>query len=625
MQRSRTWRSDSTSASRPVHGRLGHRGPIGLFLLLGAGALLPVACSSNRENLHTDVPDLVGPDGGDVETGAACGFRCSRDLKKVLKGCDDSPDNVVAECPPDQGCGVDSCVSACDAAALSKGSAGCGFWTLPPDDGTNGEGSCFAAMVANTWDRSVTISAEWGKEALDISNSVYTATTDSGQPIYTKLDGPLPAGQVALVFLAQSKPSGLHHIACPAGVTPAVTVDPIAHGTTRTKAFHLTTDAPVAAYSIFPYGGAEGMFPSATVLLPESSWDKTYFGVTVGLFGDLRKATKERRTMQIVATDDDTRVVMRPTFDVLPGDGVDPAAAGDVGSWTLQRGEVLQITQAGLASGTPIQADKPIGLFGGAPCSFIPVEYGYCDMFQQQIPPLSQWGTEFALVPYLTRVIPVGGQPPSRENVAWSMVGAVDGTELTWSPSKPPGAPDRLSAGQTVNFLTDAITAVKSQGKTHPFQASVYMTGSTIGAGVIGSQIGRTLGDPEFVNLVPTDQYLDRYVFFADYTFSETSLTVVRRKHGGSFSPVTLECGEISGWQPIGDGAEYEYAWVQLTAGSLPVPLPGGNGACGYGRHVAESEGPFSLTVWGIGRDASYGYAGGMGSRPVNEAIITVQ
>src|SRR6185312_6623435 len=112
--------------------------------------------------------------------------------------------------------------------------------------------------------------------------------------------------------------------------------------------------------------------------------------------------------------------------------------------------------------------------------------------------------------------------------------------------------------------------------------------GSTNGGGSPSG--GRTLGDPDFVNMVPSDQFLDRYVFFTDYTFPETSLTVVRRKSLGGFKPVSLECGgEIRGWTPIGDGSEYEYAWVTLTSGYLPQKFP--QGECGYGRHVAQSDG----------------------------------
>lgn len=35
------------------------------------------------------------------------------------------------------------------------------------------------------------------------------------------------------------------------------------------------------------------------------------------------------------------------------------------------------------ASGSPIEADKPIGLFGGAQCPFVPPTIGACDTLQQ--------------------------------------------------------------------------------------------------------------------------------------------------------------------------------------------------------------------------------------------------
>ena len=575
-------------------------------------AFAPLACGESRSFVDDS---KTFPEAGTLD-GPQCGYRCSRDLKQVLEVCEGQSEIVKQVCSADEGCGVDTCVSACTAAELSKGSVGCSFWTLPPDDASYGAGTCFAAMIANTWDRPVSITAEWGADPLDISRSIYTASRISDEPEYTKLEGPLAPGQVAIVFLAQKKveTSQTSFIRCPEGVTPAVDVDPIKHGTARTKAFRIVTDAPVSAYSSFPYGGASSEYPSATLLLPESSWEKAYIGVTVGLLGDPEKIWGNERTMQIIAKEDGTKVSMKPRVDLSGAEGIEPVLAGQVRTWSLNRGEVLQFTQAGLISGSAIEADKPIGLFGASPCAFIPGEHGWCDVFSQQIPPLSQWGTEYALVPYRPRIARQDGTPLN-ETVAWSFVGAADGTALTWSPSKPPGAPDSLSAGQVVNFMTDAIATVKSQDTEHPFYAAVYMTGSSFGGGSPGS----TLGDPDFVNVVASNQYLDHYVFFVDYTYPETSITVVRKKHLGVFSPVTLECGgEITDWRPIGDGSEYEYAWVQLTTGFRPTSFP--DGECGYGRHVADSDGPFTLSVWGIGKDASYGYPAGTGARPINNA-----
>lgn len=588
-----------------------------------ASCLVVVACNSGRDGF-TEIapPPFEEPDAGGPPDAGSCGFRCSPDLKKVLRTCEATEPEVVAECPPDQGCGIDKCVDACTAAAMSKGSAGCSFWTLPPDDAKYGAGSCFAAMIANTWDRPVSITADWGGDPLDVSKSIYTVSrAGTDEPVYTRLDGPLSPGQVALVFLAQAEllydPQAP---TCPKGTVPAVNVDPIRHGTARTKAFHIKTDTPVAAYSIFPYGGAESYYPTATLLLPVTSWDKSYIAVSPARFGESDVSSLDRRTLQIIADEDGTSVSMRPTTPIGEGEGVDPGVPGQLVTWNLAKGEVLQITQSTNASGSPITSNKPVGIFGGSPCTFLPSDKAYCDLTQQQIAPFAQWGTSYALVPYRPRIEAVTGGVV-REMVPWSFVGAADGTVLTYDPAKPPGAPETLQAGQIANFITDALVTVKSQDSKHPFHASVYMTGSTYGGG--GG--GRTLGDPDFVNVVPSDQFLDRYVFFTDFTYPETALTIVRRRAPGGFMPVKLDCGgDVTGFAPLGESGEYEYAWVRLTTGFIPQKLA--KGECGYGRHAAQSEGTFSVTVWGWGKDASYGYAGGMGSRPINDAPLpTVQ
>ena len=128
------------------------------------------------------------------------GIHCSRDLKQVLDGC--GGDSVIEQCNADQGCGnTGKCVDACTAAAQTKGSAGCDFWTVPPVAGSY-RGSCFAAMIANTWDRPVTVRAALGNDPLDISASVYTVTRTDRNPVYTQLKGPIPPGEVGVIFLS---------------------------------------------------------------------------------------------------------------------------------------------------------------------------------------------------------------------------------------------------------------------------------------------------------------------------------------------------------------------------------------------------------------------------------------
>ncbi len=581
----------------------------------GLAALLASACSTDRGGFEG--PEPAFPDASSMD-GPACGYRCSRDLKSVLGTCDDGAEETIATCGPDEGCGVDRCVDACQAAALAKGSIGCSFWTLPPDADEVAPGACFVAMIANTWDRPVTLGAELGDEPLDISGSTYMASLEGNTPTYAPLNGPVPPGAVALVFLSQVDSSGssAEGWRCPDGVVPAFKANPVVGGTVKTRAFHITADAPVAAYSIFPYGGAESHMPSASLLLPVSSWDTSYVAVSAGRFGPSDPyVAEDPRTIQIVASEDGTEVSIRPVEAVLAGTGVEPAAAGVPKTWTLSRGEVLQITQISSLSGSPISSNKPIGLFGGSPCVFFPNESPACDVTQQQIAPFAQWGTEYALVPFKPRTVSLSSV--AREDVPWTLVGAIDGTVLTYDPEQPLGAPGTLAAGQVANFITDARVTVKSQDSKHPFYAAVHMTSGTYGGGA--SHGGTTIGDPDFVNIVPSDQFLDRYVFFTDYTFPDTTVVVVRRRTSTGFHPVVLDCaGELTGFVPLGTQREYEYAFVDLTKGSVPQKFE--KGECGYGRHEAQSEGPFSITVWGLGPWASYGYAGGMGSRPINDA-----
>lgn len=581
-----------------------------------------VAACSSRGGFEDEGPQTFDR----ADASPPCADRkCSRDLRSVVSACADAGEAVIETCPEDKGCGGGACVDACESARLSKGSVGCSFWTLPPDDDTYGRGACFVAMIANTWTRPIALHAELGSEPLDISKSTYLGAKNGDATKYTPLVGPLPPGEVALVFLSQEdRPASSSFTRCPEGVVPALTRDPIAHGTAKTRAFHLTTDAPASAYSIFPYGGAQSYFPTATLLLPESSWDASYIAVSTANLSRFGRPGTEPRTLQIVAAEDDTKVEMLPRVAIVQGSDVAPAFQGEAQSWTLSRGQVLQITQRESAAGSPIVASKPVGLFGGSSCAFLPGELEFCDLTQQQIAPFSQWGSEYALVPFAPRIESLSGR--AREIVPWSFVGAVDGTRLTYDPERPLGAPETLAAGEVATFFTDSLVVVKSQDGAHPFHAAVYMTGSKFNGGSgqpadgpMGPMRPGTTGDPDFVVVVPSDQFLDRYVLFADYTYPDTSLTFVRRKTDRGFLPVELACaGEVTGWQPLGTTGAYEYAWVPLTKGFVPTSFE--KGTCGHGRHEAKSEGPFSVTVWGVGQDASYGFAGGMGSRPINEA-----
>ena len=274
--------------------------------------------------------------------------------------------------------------------------------------------------------------------------------------------------------------------------------------------------------------------------------------------------------------------------------------------FTLQKGEHAQFTQNAELTGSVIQSDKPIGFMAGQRCMRIPFGVAYCDHGEQMIPPVRALGSEYVGVMY---------RPRTSEPAIWRIIGAVDGTTLTWSSNV--GGPLTLNLGQSAEFTTAEPFVVQSQDKDHPFMLFTYMSGSTWQFNQSG------YGDPDFVISVPPQQYMSAYVFFADPTYPETSLVVIRAKHDGQFHDVNLDCaGNLTGWQPVGD---YEWTRIDLITGDFqPV------GGCSTGRHEIRSDGRFGLWVWGWGTpqtsiftsNVSYGYPGGMNVQPINEVVI---
>ena len=180
------------------------------------------------------------------------------------------------------------------------------------------------------------------------------------------------------------------------------------------------------------------------------------------------------------------------------------APAGTPVVYTLNKGEAIQFSQDAELNGSPIQADQPVGVWGGSGCMNIDVGDSACDAAHQQLPAVRQLGSEYAAVRYGNRIDGTDEAPP------WRVLGAVAGTNLTYEPAAPAGAPTTLAAGQLAVFYTSDPFVVRSQDAAHPFYVSGHMTGQNFHGGNFGT------GDPEFVNTVPTAQYLSQYVFMTD-------------------------------------------------------------------------------------------------------------
>jgi len=578
----------------------------------GAGAAGTSATSGGSTTVGSGGLNITGTD-----SGTPCETRCSVDLHDVL----DCHDKVIQTCSATEGCSDGGCVSACDSASLNQSSIGCDYYSVAPTatDGAK-DASCFAAFVVNTWNAPVSLEVQKAGTSLPIADIARIPKGSGSSITYTALPGGLlPPGEVAIIFLSEST-SASRRSPCPAGVGVGYQ-GPNAElpETGIAEAFHIKSSAPISAYDIYPYGGGQSEITSATLLLPTSSWGTNYLAASA----QVQNAVVSGSMLYIVAEQDQTNVTINPDNTLIAGTGVAGSAKSVPVTYQLSQGQSLQLRQPFDLTGSPIQADKPVGVWGGTACIAIPSIP--CDATHQQIPPIRALGHEYAAVRYRNRYDGMEETPP------WRLVGAVDGTALSYDPAPPAGAPTTLNLGQIAEFSAAGPFVVKSQDDKHPFLMFAAMTSCP----QIGD--GDCRGDPEIVNVVPPDQYLNSYTFFTDPTYPETDLVVVRHKATDGFKDVTLDCaGVLSGFQPIGSAGEFEYTRIDLVRGNFEK-----QGKCDNGRHEMKSDGEFGVTVWGWGskitggsppfsptlpgfytQAVSYAYPAGASVKPVNQVVV---
>jgi hypothetical protein len=591
------------------------------------------ACSAGRE---VDPPASEQGDGGlldapgvddggfnaDVPLDAELeGAACGSDMQTVV----DASGHAIGKCPPELGCLEGKCVEACVAAAGIKGSVGCDFVVSTPSFYPDILPPCFAVFLANNWPKDVQITVTRAGSTLDVGAFGRIPTTDPNEKSWPTIAiAGVPPGKVGVLFMSSDPASVNKDIELFCRVPQAIAGHSAVLRSGQGTAFHIKTSFPVSAYDILPYGGARSLLPSAQLILPTTAWGTNYVAVVPvneAPFAKIGAAGLPTGPQwgQIVAAQDDTHVKIVPTID-LPAAGSAPAIAkGTVGTVTLDADRYLQWQPSGNMSGSVIQSDKPIAFVGGSALlclqSATSPTGGGCDCGHQQNLPVAALGSAYVAAPYATRQADM-----SPESIPYRLVGAVDGTVLTYDPPVA-GAPSAIDLGRMVDFQTNEAFTVSSQDDAHPFVLTQMMSGSQTSSGsrpgAIPGPYGDRLGDEEYVNVLPPKQFLAKYVFFTDPTYPTTNLVVTRVKGSTGFKDVKIDClGTISGFRPVGTAGQYEIADVDLIRAGAKV------GDCDNGLHVATSDGGFGLTVWGLDSYASYAYPAGGNVGTINDVVV---
>ncbi len=346
-------------------------------------------------------------------------------------------------------------------------------------------------------------------------------------------------------------------------------------------AFRVTSDVPVTAMQINPVGGGPSAIAEASMLLPKNALDVTYLAVG---YDSKVYASPKPGWIIVVATEDGTMV---------------STVEGDV---MLDEFDAYYYAQGNDSTGFRVDADKPVAVFSGTECTFVPENVYACDHIEEQVLPLSAWGESYVGARHPQRIPEVHPEP---ENVYWRVISAVENTTVTFTPAQP-GVGAQTVLGNPGEFVEFGSTESFVAEGDNPFMLVQYMAGCSSVIGGNGCQtMNLPSGDPYMAQTVPIDQWLEALPFLTDTSYPR-DFVVVSREAG---TEVTLDClGVIPDdhFTPI-QGTSYEVGYVDLDENDM-----GGEGDCVDGAQFLSASQPVGILVGGVDFASSYGYPGGL-------------
>lgn len=525
-----------------------------------------------------------------------------------------------------ESCAGASCLSPCDVAASTHSYIGCDYWPTTLLNSELNPYFDFAVAVANP----LTVG-----DVVQSAPATVTVTI-GGKMVATKTVAPGAVETIILPWVtALSQPPTCDNTGMCTSPKPASVL-------AKAGAYHLVSTIPVTVYQFNPlqfakpatktcvdppykacskaadcnpgdtcafdinYGQQVCKNPAtchsftndASILLPSTALKNEYVAISRQTFGTAANTDGIPGYVAIVATDDNTNVMVQSTAFTEAGNGAAALSPGGTQSFLLNKGDVLELVSkrrgnacAGMSSdaqgtycdlgpkydltGSHITGDKPIVVFGGHSCSFVPYNKWACDHLEEQITPLDTWGQKIAVTP--TKPYTVAKEP----NV-WRVVSGSDNNMITFEPNSA-HAPVTLGVGQYVEFASATAFVASGTGRIAVGQ---YMVGENYMAASM-----QEIGDPSLGLGVPVEQWRNSYDFLAPASYTENIVTII----GPAGAAYTLDEQPVNGTTtPIGNGM---YAWMYLSLKP--------------GAHHLTSGSAFGITVSGTANYTSYLFVGG--------------
>ncbi len=332
--------------------------------------------------------------------------------------------------------------------------------------------------------------------------------------------------------------------------------------------FHVTSTADISVYAS---NYREFSYDIATVY-PTQSLGWYYIVQTY----DLQQAYNGNPQVAVVATEDDTRVLVTPRGGTMRETYLDAGEAAYF-YWqdTYEYPHSGGFHMDGTMTGTRIygQAGKPLAVFQGSQCTF--VRHSACDHLFEQAVPVSYWGRQFLVVPIAERVA---------DDVV-RIVSSMDNCHVSFNDT----TFVVINAGY---YFDTVIRTATSIGATAPVSVCMYMSAELRDS----VEDGGLLGDPSAIIIPPVDQGVTSTNFAAINTAISThhyANVVTQTCH---VNGVTLDGVAVDSAFTAYDD-RWSYAQLQVSPGA---------------HTLASNSGTLNAWFYGMGYAESYGYIAGM-------------
>ncbi|MFH1132715.1 MAG: IgGFc-binding protein [Pseudomonadota bacterium] len=495
-------------------------------------------------------------------------------------------------CPKDH-CENGQCTDPCSVAATRRSYIGCNYWPTVTANSPLGRDFSFSVVVSNPQTEDVVVNVS-SRTNLNLATEV------------------IPAQSIGTIKLPWVDDLKLKH-----GQEASVLA--------KDGAYHLESSAPVTVYQFNPLNyelkfdckGEEATDPvpddgkcnsytnDASLLIPQSTLTQKYMVVSrpssftkLQLEG-MQYEIKSPGFFSVVSTQpDNTTVEVTFSANTQAGTGGDVPAfrKGEKGTFFIPEGSVLQILSEMPATCTPtgsdeygeycdlvedydltgtiIEADKPIAVFSGHNCTFVPFDKWACDHLEEQLFPVEAWGKHYLG----THTISSGEDP-----CIYRVLSAEDNNKITFDP--PVASDATLKAGEFIEFHTNQDFEVMGTGRMMLVQ---FMVGQNYSKPFSAEQAP---GDPAMALAVPVEQYRTTYQFLSPGSYSQNYVNIIIP----SAAEVTLDGEKVTDITPIGSSG----------FGVAKVAVEGGN-------HIIEGTMSVGIAVYGVGAYTSYMYPGGL-------------